>query len=169
MSEHNMNESQLKQKRMRGKNFTEREKELLIDLILPFKPIIENIKTDAIWNNKKAEVWSEITSLYNLQQTSGIRIDTQLKNLYDTLKRDARKEKSNDKVQMYKTGGGSNTNLLSKTTEKIIGLLGDQMDPLINSVDSDTNYNDGGFEVVNLFSEDITDFEDSSMYLLIIS
>jgi len=37
-----MNESQLKQKRMRGKNFT--EKELLIDLILPFKPIIENIK-----------------------------------------------------------------------------------------------------------------------------
>ncbi|CAI6356890.1 unnamed protein product [Macrosiphum euphorbiae] len=87
MSEHNMHESQLKQKRMREKNFT--EKELLIDLILPFKPIIENIKTDAFWNNKKAEVWSEITSLYNLQQTSGIRIDTQLKNLYDTLKRDA--------------------------------------------------------------------------------
>ena len=46
---------------------------------------------------------------------------------------------------MYKTGGGSNTNLLSKTTEKIIGLLGDQMDPLINSVDSDTNYNDGKY------------------------
>lgn len=42
MSEHNINESQLKQKRMRGKNFTEREKELLIDLILLFKPIIEN-------------------------------------------------------------------------------------------------------------------------------
>jgi len=46
---------------------------------------------------------------------------------------------------MYKTGGGSNTNLLSKTTEKIIVLLGDQMDPLINSVDSDTNYNDGKY------------------------
>jgi len=46
---------------------------------------------------------------------------------------------------MYKTGGGSNTKLLSKTTEKIIGLLGDQMDPLINSVDSDTNYNDGKY------------------------
>jgi len=51
MSEHNMNESQLKQKRMRGKNFTEREKELLIDLILPFKPIIENIKVSSVLNN----------------------------------------------------------------------------------------------------------------------
>ncbi|CAI6353254.1 unnamed protein product [Macrosiphum euphorbiae] len=40
-------------KRQRGKNFTEREKEYLIDLILPYKSIIENVKTDAVWNNKK--------------------------------------------------------------------------------------------------------------------
>lgn len=31
-------------KRLRGKNFTESEKEALIDLILPFKSVIENIK-----------------------------------------------------------------------------------------------------------------------------
>lgn len=31
-------------KRQRGKNFTEREKEYLIDLILPYKSIIENVK-----------------------------------------------------------------------------------------------------------------------------
>jgi hypothetical protein len=37
MSEHT-------QKQLRGKNFTEREKELLIDLVLPFMFIIENIK-----------------------------------------------------------------------------------------------------------------------------
>ncbi|KAL5237097.1 hypothetical protein ACI65C_004507 [Semiaphis heraclei] len=119
------------------------------------------VQTDAVWNHKKVEAWSEITTLYNLQQTSGIRIDTQLKNLYDTLKRDARKEKSN-KVQMYKTGGGSNNNHVSKTTEKVIGLLGDQMDPLFNSADSDANYNDERFEVVNIFSEDNTNLQDST-------
>jgi len=43
---------------------------------------------------------------------------------------------------MYKTGGGSNNNHVSKTTEKIIGLLGDQINPLFNSADSDANYND---------------------------
>jgi len=46
---------------------------------------------------------------------------------------------------MYKTGGGPNNSLLSKNTEKIIGLLGDQMDPLFNSIDSDANYNDGKY------------------------
>ncbi|XP_050064466.1 uncharacterized protein LOC126553330 [Aphis gossypii] len=157
-----MSENQSKIKRQRGKNFSDREKDLLIDLILPFKSIIENIKTDAVWNTKKTEAWSEITSLCNLRQTSGIRIDAQLKNLYDTLKRDARKEKSNDKVQMYKTGGGPNNSLLSKNTEKIIGLLGDQMDPLFNSIDSDANYNDARFEVVDIFSEDISNLQDST-------
>lgn len=56
------------------------------------------LQTDAFWNNKKNEAWSEITRLYNIQQTSGVRTDTQLKYLYDALKRDARRESSNDEV-----------------------------------------------------------------------
>lgn len=36
-------------KRQRGKNFTEREKEFLIDLILPYKSIIENVKVSTIF------------------------------------------------------------------------------------------------------------------------
>jgi len=58
------------------------------------------IRTDAVWNQKKTEAWSEITCLYNMQQKSGIRIDVQLKHLYDGLKRDGRKEKSHDKVNL---------------------------------------------------------------------
>jgi len=46
---------------------------------------------------------------------------------------------------MYKTGGETNNSLVSKTIDKIIGLLGDQMDPLFNSVESDANYNDGKY------------------------
>ncbi|CAI6356646.1 unnamed protein product [Macrosiphum euphorbiae] len=92
-----VNVSDFKLKRQRGKNFTEWEKDMLIDLILPFKSIIENMKTDAVWNQKKMP---EITCLYNMQQKSGIRIDVQLKHLYDGLKRDARKEKSHDKANL---------------------------------------------------------------------
>ncbi|KAF0701946.1 Myb DNA-bind 5 domain-containing protein, partial [Aphis craccivora] len=64
-------------------------------------------------------------------------------------------------VQMYKTGGESNNSIISKTTDKIIGLLGDRMDPLFNSIDSDANYNDARFEVVDIFSEDISNLQDS--------
>ncbi|XP_022177989.1 uncharacterized protein LOC111039018 [Myzus persicae] len=128
-------------KRQRGKNFTEREKEFLIDLILPYKSVIENVKTDAVWNNKKNEAWSEIVDAYNAIQTSGIRNIGQIKHMYDTQKREARKEKSQYKVQHYKTGGGSNQSTLSNVTQKVIGLLGDRMDPLFNNVDCDAYYN----------------------------
>ncbi|XP_050064860.1 uncharacterized protein LOC126553788 isoform X1 [Aphis gossypii] len=138
-----VNVSEFKSKRQRGKNFTEWEKDMLIDLILPFKSIIENMKTDAVWNQKKTEAWSKITCLYNMQQKSGIRIDVQLKHLYDGLKRDARKEKSHDKVQRYITGGGTHIPSISKSTEKIFGLLGEQLDPLNNVVDCDGDYNTG--------------------------
>lgn len=50
-------------------------------------------------NQKKADVWSEVTILFNLQQTSGVRTTLQLKNLYDTLKRGARREKTDDKIE----------------------------------------------------------------------
>lgn len=39
-----LSENQSKNKRQRCKNFNEREKKLLIDLIFPFKSIIENVK-----------------------------------------------------------------------------------------------------------------------------
>lgn len=38
------NETDVKTKRQRSKNFTDCEKELLNDLILPYKSIIENLK-----------------------------------------------------------------------------------------------------------------------------
>ncbi|KAF0686722.1 Myb DNA-bind 5 domain-containing protein, partial [Aphis craccivora] len=44
-------------------------------------------------------------------------------------------------VQHYKTGGGKNPSTLSDVTQKVIGLLGDRMDPLLNNVDCDADYN----------------------------
>ncbi|KAF0714698.1 myb/SANT-like DNA-binding domain-containing protein 3 [Aphis craccivora] len=85
-------------KRPRGKNFLESEKEMLIDLIVPHKSIIENIKTDNATNKSKDSIWEQITIDYNTHQQSGIRSISQLKNVYDNLKRVTRKEKSDQKV-----------------------------------------------------------------------
>ncbi|XP_050058125.1 uncharacterized protein LOC126553264 [Aphis gossypii] len=161
-------------KRQRGKNFTEHEKEVLIDLILPYKAIIENVKTDAVWNNKKNEAWSEIVVAYNANQTSGVRNIAQIKHLYDTQKRKARKEKSQYKVQHYKTGGGKNASTLSDVTQKVIGLLGDRMDPLLNNVDCDAGYNaseditflSGDQIIVEEISGDELSFHCSSKYII---
>ncbi|VVC26281.1 Myb/SANT-like DNA-binding domain [Cinara cedri] len=85
--------------RERGKNFCSSEKDLLLELLLPHKSVVENVKTDAVSNQLKADVWSEVTIMFNLNQTSGIRTTLQLKNLYDSLKRGARRGKNDNKIE----------------------------------------------------------------------
>ncbi|XP_029348111.1 uncharacterized protein LOC115034794 [Acyrthosiphon pisum] len=90
-------------KRLRNKNFTEKEKEMLMELIIPHKNVIENIKTDSINIKRKTQLWEYITSQYNNNNSeTGKRTVTQLKNVYDMAKRRAKKELSSDKVSMYK-------------------------------------------------------------------
>jgi len=43
-------------------------------------------------------------------------------------------------VELYKTGGGKKNSTVSALSEKVIGILGDQIEPLINEFDSDANY-----------------------------
>ncbi|XP_016658893.2 uncharacterized protein LOC100569252 [Acyrthosiphon pisum] len=97
----NVNESMVK-KNSRTKNFDEREKKMLIELINPYKHIIENIKTDSFSIKHKSKIWENIVIEYNDQQTTGIRTAKQLKTLYDMAKRQAKKSISDDKVLMYK-------------------------------------------------------------------
>ncbi|CAI6347013.1 unnamed protein product [Macrosiphum euphorbiae] len=97
----NVNESMVK-KNSRTKNFDEREKKMLIELINPYKHIIENIKTDSFSVKHKSKIWENIVIEYNDQQTTGIRTAKQLKTLYDMAKRQAKKSISDDKVLMYK-------------------------------------------------------------------
>ncbi|XP_050065821.1 myb/SANT-like DNA-binding domain-containing protein 3 [Aphis gossypii] len=146
----------------RGKNFSETEKSILIDLILPYKHIIENIKTDGATNKEKDAAWSEIANSYNCQQITGIRTIRQLKSVYDVQKRKARKDKSDYKVELYKTGGGRNLSMLSSTTDKVIGLLGDRLEPLSNQYDCDSDYPNANnppdeFIIQTLNEEDLSD------------
>jgi len=49
---------------------------------------------------KKNEAWSDITSLYNVEQKSGVKIIVQLKNMFNGLKLDARKKRIHEKVNV---------------------------------------------------------------------
>lgn len=84
-------------KRQRGRNYVEEEKEILLDLVEIYKDIIENKRTDSVTIEKKRRIWAEITVKFNEKATTGLRTDEQLKSLYDNLKRKVRKDLLKDK------------------------------------------------------------------------
>ncbi|CAG9765930.1 unnamed protein product [Ceutorhynchus assimilis] len=98
-------------------NYTQREKELLISLV------------EKYLNEKLA--WE-----YNSIQTTGSRTGQQLKCCYEEMKKIAKQHKSEDKVDLLKTGGGT---FIPKTTildEKILMLLKDNYFTIANEYDS---------------------------------
>lgn len=88
-------------KRCRSKNFTDREKEELLNIVESYCSILENKKTDNISVKKKKNTWEDIKNQYNAIQTSGERNINQLQHLYDESKRRAKKNFADDKVEQY--------------------------------------------------------------------
>ena len=86
------------QKRNRSKNFSERDKHLLLEKVMEHISVIENKKTDNITNKGKAESLEKVCLSFNAEQDSGQRTVEQLKHAYDCLKRKARKDRSLEKV-----------------------------------------------------------------------
>lgn len=81
----------------RGKNYTEREKDLLIDCVAPFKNIIECLETNKKSNANKIVAWEKITDAFNGQ--NNVKRDSKsLVSLYKQMKMNAKKEYATDKV-----------------------------------------------------------------------
>lgn len=85
----------------RGKNFTEVEKQLLIDICLSYKHIVENKRTDNSSVKQKLEAWEKIRDVYNASSETGPRTIKQLHALYDTLKKKVRKDNHDDRVSIF--------------------------------------------------------------------
>ncbi|GBP98553.1 hypothetical protein EVAR_32004_1 [Eumeta japonica] len=124
----------------RSKNFTEREKSLLIEVAKEFVCIIDNKKTDGTSVEAKKRAWAALTNKYNAVSETGCRTEKQLHALYDNLKKKARKNMSDDKSEMYKTGGGTFCLKTTAIDEKIVALLTPQFKPLVNEFDSSAPY-----------------------------
>lgn len=76
----------------RSKNFTEREKMLLIDVATSFMSIIDNKKTDGASVDAKKQAWTALTNKYNAVSETGVRTEKQLHALYDNLKKKIKKK-----------------------------------------------------------------------------
>lgn len=122
-------------KRQRGRNYVEEEKEILLDLVEVYKDIIENKKTDSVTIEKKRRIWADITVKFNEKATTGVRTDEQLKSLYDNLKRKVRKDLLKDRrsdmstTDLFTTKNNVNHSSPTKYDsyrEKVLKMLGDE-------------------------------------------
>ncbi|KAL0878982.1 hypothetical protein ABMA27_003963 [Loxostege sticticalis] len=123
----------------RSKNFTEREKMLLIEIAKEFVSIIDNKKTDMSTVEKKKRAWLALTKQYNAFSDTGPRTEKQLHALYDNLKKRARKNMADDKSEMCKSGG---TFCFSKTAfdENVKALLTPHLKSMDNEFDPSEPY-----------------------------
>lgn len=60
--------------------------------------------------------------------------------LYDNMKREAKKANCDEKVARKKTGGGSCKIVVGEVQQKVLGLLGNRAKPLCNPFDGDADY-----------------------------
>ncbi|XP_071053897.1 nuclear apoptosis-inducing factor 1-like [Onthophagus taurus] len=110
-------------KKKRNANYSKQEMELLIDLIIEKKNIVENKKSDAVHWQEKHQTWSEIARA--MTATTGIDRDVKsVKGKYDQIKKEVRKKNSKIRMNALKTGGGPVEDVsLTPIEEKVKGLI----------------------------------------------
>lgn len=110
------------EKRERSKNFSEYEKQLLLEIIKDV-PIIFSKQRDGDALKKKDAAWASITSKFNEDSGVNKRETMALKHCVTNLTCSAKKEDSNLKRQLFKTGGGSTPANLSSASSTIVSLM----------------------------------------------
>lgn len=94
------------EKRHRGTNFSETEKDLLITMVEKYRTIIENKRSDAVCRKEKDRAWEKIGIEY--AALSNIKRSTiELKHKYENIKRQLKKKVTENKIEILKTGGGT--------------------------------------------------------------
>lgn len=117
-----------KEFRDRGKNFTEQDKDEFLCLLVDFRSVIDDKKTDTVTVKRKKEIWEQICTKFNLVSQSGTRTVKQLKSLYDNLKQKARKEKD----QINKSDDDAFHHNLAVQSQNILSSLSDRIQPIQN-------------------------------------
>lgn len=121
------------------KNYTTVENETFLECLQQFKDKIENKTTNAVSNIEKQTAWDQLTVMFNSMPGVSKRKCKQLKDLHKNLKRKANKNRADERVKVFKTGGGSEPSVISSLDERMIA-LGSVKTPLVNVYDSDYSY-----------------------------
>ncbi|XP_050506242.1 uncharacterized protein LOC126884353 [Diabrotica virgifera virgifera] len=145
----------------KGSHFSSLEKDIILDLAIKYKCIIENKQTDGVTNKQKAIAWENISKEFNAMNVNTHRTSKQIKTFYENIKRKIKKKQAIEKVEKYKTGGGpeETTNVLLPGEERLVGALKEQFKPGQNVYDSSTSFYEGSTNNINSFGVSIEDIE----------
>ncbi|KAJ8706251.1 hypothetical protein PYW08_002060 [Mythimna loreyi] len=129
----------MEDKKQRSANFTNYEKTLLAELVMKYKDIVENKRTDATSNVQKAAGWTRLAQEFNSMSSNRNRTPNSLKTCWENIKRNTKKQVSDRKKQIFKTGGGQPqpTNGNSSANVIVEAVLGPALEGLPNIYDSD--------------------------------
>ncbi|KAF5273239.1 hypothetical protein FQA39_LY07570 [Lamprigera yunnana] len=146
------------EERERSGNFTEADRDLLTTIVAQYFAIIENKKSDSLTIKQKNEAWDKVAEDFNCATNNLKRTGSQLRNAYNNLKKKLKKESAEDKIEIYKTGGG--VALSQKMTEeksRLLSLLQPQMEPIQSRFDSSANYIVKDRQTTNEFEDTAVD------------
>ncbi|KAI4466137.1 hypothetical protein MML48_3g00005953 [Holotrichia oblita] len=122
-------------------HFTEAEKDAIINISIKYRNIIENKRTDGISNKQKNIAWENIAKEYNALGINVIRTSKQLRTFYDNLKKKLKRRCADEKVELYKTGGGTmKVPPIVPAEEKLLDSLKETFHPMPNAYDSSSSY-----------------------------
>lgn len=122
----------------RSVNFTANEIFTLIDIVKKYKDTIECKKTDSITWREKDECWTKITDELNSRCGETYRKKKSVKTKYEDLKKNLKKKLSKNKIETFKTGGGTaNIQPLTSVEEILLSFLPSTIQGLPSIFDSD--------------------------------
>ncbi|XP_068081983.1 myb/SANT-like DNA-binding domain-containing protein 3 [Anabrus simplex] len=128
-------------KRPRNPNFSPHENFVLLDLAEKYKAVIENKKTDGVTLKEKDKTWLRISQEFSCVPGTTPRSHTNLKGVYENLKRRAIRASADEKVEMYKTGGGPSVpSKVQDIDKRVLGIIEESSVCIPSTHDSDAGY-----------------------------
>lgn len=114
------------------------ETELLIACVDKYKKVIESKVTNAFINRDKQKAWEDLTEYFNQENSGREKCTTsQLQNLYRNLKKRAMKKVSDNRIEVFKTGGGPVIpEAVVKTNDELLNNMGVLRLPLPTAKDT---------------------------------
>ena len=132
-----------KQKRERGRNYSDAERELLVEIVSRHSKIVECKKTDGVPKTVKDKEWNLVTAEF---QAATPRKDCKrkvasLRKTYTDLKQGVRRHRAAKRLDVFATGGGPATVPdLTQTQEKVLAIILPQTEPIANPFDGDAEF-----------------------------
>ncbi|KAJ8929693.1 hypothetical protein NQ314_017587 [Rhamnusium bicolor] len=125
----------------RSCNFS-KEEYLLVSLVENHKEVIECKKSNITTWKDKEKTWQTIETEFNSSSgRNGYKTVKTLKGKYSNLKKKTKRKFSENKMKITQTGGGCYVPIpVSDIDTTIKDIIGEQIDGLNNTYDSDTNW-----------------------------